>query len=118
MTTPQTDRAGRGPDRGPPTARAERLRHPWTLVARREVATKLVDRTFLVGTLLTLALIVGFVVVQARALRAGRATTTSSRPRRPRPWREAVAERAPDLDERGPGHRRPGAGRRRRARPR
>ena len=37
----------------------------WTLVARREIATRLVDRTFLVGTVLTLVLIAGFVVVQA-----------------------------------------------------
>lgn len=42
-----------------------RLRHPWLLVARREVATKLADRTFLVGTLLTLAMILAFVIVQA-----------------------------------------------------
>ena len=47
----------------PPTH--DTLRHPWALVARRELATKLVDRTFLVGTLLTMAMIVAFVVVQA-----------------------------------------------------
>lgn len=43
----------------------ETLRHPWALVARREVATKLVDRTFLLGTLLTLAIITAVLVVQA-----------------------------------------------------
>ena len=74
------------------------VRHPWTLVARRELATKLVDRTFLVGTLLTLALIVGIVVVQAvlseRAetydvVATGSATAMA----------ETVAERATDLDD-------------------
>ena len=41
------------------------MRHAWTLVARREVATRLTDRTFLVGTLLTLAIIVALLAVQA-----------------------------------------------------
>jgi ABC-2 type transport system permease protein len=39
------------------------VRHPWSLVARREIATKLVDRTFLLGTFVTIAIITGFVVV-------------------------------------------------------
>jgi len=51
----QTERAAPG----------ESLRHAWSLVARREIATRLTDRAFLVGTLLTLAMIVGFVAVQA-----------------------------------------------------
>jgi len=37
----------------------------WTLVARREVTVKLTDRAFLIGTVLTLALISGFMVIQA-----------------------------------------------------
>jgi ABC-2 type transport system permease protein len=44
---------------------SQALRHPWALVARREISTKLRDRTFLVGTLLTTAMIVALVVVQA-----------------------------------------------------
>ena len=73
-------------------------RHAWTLVARREVATKLVDRTFLVGTLLTLALIVGFVVVQAvlsdRATDYDLVATASAVP-----MADAVAAQATDLDD-------------------
>ena len=41
------------------------VRHAWTLVARREVATRLTDRAFLVGTLLTVAMIVALLAVQA-----------------------------------------------------
>lgn len=41
------------------------VRHAWTLVARREVATRLTDRAFLVGTLLTVAIIVALLAVQA-----------------------------------------------------
>ena len=73
-------------------------RHAWTLVARREVATKLVDRTFLVGTLLTLALIVGFVVVQAvlsdRATDYDLVAMASAAP-----MADAVAAQATDLDD-------------------
>lgn len=47
------------------TGQTGEVGQPWLLVARREVATKLVDRSFLVGTLLTLALIIGFVGLQA-----------------------------------------------------
>jgi ABC-2 type transport system permease protein len=72
--------------------------HAWTLVARREVATKLADRTFLVGTVLTLALIVGFVVVQAvlsdRAKDYDLVATASAAP-----MADAVAAQATDLDD-------------------
>ena len=74
------------------------LRHPWALVARREIATKLVDRTFLVGTLLTLALIIGFVVAQAvlsdRAHDYDVVATASAAP-----MADAVAAQATDLDD-------------------
>ena len=67
-------------------------------MARREVATKLVDRTFLVGTLLTLALIVGFVVAQAvlsdRAQDHDLVATASAAP-----MAGAVAAQATDLDD-------------------
>ena len=74
------------------------VRHPWTLVARRELATKLVDRTFLVGTLLTLALIVGIVVVQAvLSERAETYEVVATAPATA--MAETVAERATDLDD-------------------
>ena len=82
--------------RTPPTG--EGLRHPWLLVARREVATKLADRTFLIGTLLTLALILAFVVVQAvwseRTQTYDVAATASAAP-----MAVAVADQAPTLDD-------------------
>ncbi|WGX95582.1 ABC transporter permease [Nocardioides sp. L-11A] len=34
---------------------------PWLLVARREVVTRLTDKSFLIGTLITLLLLVGFI---------------------------------------------------------
>jgi ABC-2 type transport system permease protein len=76
----------------------ESLRHAWSLVARREVATKLVDRTFLVGTLLTLALIAGFVVVQAVLSERVRDYDVLATPSATAMARE-VADRAPELDD-------------------
>ena len=74
------------------------VRHPWTLVARREVATKLVDRTFLVGTVLTLALIIGFVAAQVvlseRTHEYDVVATASSSA-----MAQHVADRAPELDD-------------------
>jgi ABC-2 type transport system permease protein len=70
MTTTRTDRGHHAEEGGatdgsgsPPREAA--LSRAWALVARREIATRLTDRTFLVGTLLTLTMIIGFVVVQA-----------------------------------------------------
>ena len=52
-----SDRTGEpGPSR--PEQRTTR-RAPWALVAAREIAVKLRDRNFLVGTALTLVLLVG-----------------------------------------------------------
>ena len=76
MTIRQTDRPGHGPAGHDPAGRDDPsgaaapgagLPHAWALVARREISSKLVDRTFLVGTLLTLLMIAGFVVL-AQAL--------------------------------------------------
>ena len=71
---------------------------PWLLVARREVATKLVDRSFLVGTLLTLALIIGFVGLQAvlaeRTKTYDLVVTSSAQT-----MADAVASQAPTLDD-------------------
>ena len=81
-------------DAGHPTP----LRHPWSLVARREIATKLVDRTFLLGTFVTIAIITGFVVVQAVLASRGsdyRLVATSADSAMAR----TVAERAPALDD-------------------
>ena len=77
---------------------ATEVGQPWLLVARREVATKLVDRSFLVGTLLTLALIIGFVVLQAvlaERTRTYDVVVTSSA----QTMADAVARQAPTLDD-------------------
>ncbi len=58
MTTPGGP-AGRG------VCEVEATPHAWPLVARREITVKLTDKAFLVGTVLTLALISGFMAVQA-----------------------------------------------------
>jgi ABC-2 type transport system permease protein len=74
------------------------LRHPWALVARREIATKLVDRTFLVGTFVTIAIIAGLVLIQAVMAQRGndyRLVSTSADVAMAR----SVAERAPALDD-------------------
>lgn len=48
-------------DRGPGRTPADR---PWLLVARREVLVKLTDRSFLLGILITVLLVVGFLGFQ------------------------------------------------------
>ncbi|MBP6995084.1 MAG: ABC transporter permease [Phycicoccus sp.] len=45
--------------------RRHSARNPWAIVARREIIARLTDRAFLVGTLLTLVLITGFLGLQA-----------------------------------------------------
>ncbi|HSO65080.1 MAG TPA: ABC transporter permease [Ornithinibacter sp.] len=70
----------------------------WPLVARREIATKLVDRTFLLSTFVTIAIITGFVAVQAVLSERGsdyRLVATAS----DTAMAQNVAERAPSLDD-------------------
>lgn len=48
-----------------PDPAGERRSPTWLIVARREVTAKLTDRSFLIGTVLTLAIIAAFMAVQA-----------------------------------------------------
>jgi ABC-2 type transport system permease protein len=71
---------------------------PWLLVARREVMTKLTDKSFIIGTLITFLLIVGFigfqVVTEDRTeTYTVAATTGSSEAAR------LLEERAPEVDD-------------------
>ena len=75
----------------------EPLRYPWALVARREISTKLRDRTFVVGTLLTMAMIVAFVVVQAVLSERTKDYDVLATPPATA-MAGALAERASDLD--------------------
>ena len=77
---------------------ATRSGRAWPLVTRREIATKLVDRTFLLSTFVTIAIITGFVVVQAVVSERGndyRLVATASDTAMAR----VVAQRAPSLDD-------------------
>ena len=76
---------------------SQALRHPWALVARREISTKLRDRTFVVGTLLTMAMIVAFVVVQAVLSERTKDYDVLATPPATA-MAGALAERASDLD--------------------
>lgn len=71
----------------------------WLLVARREVVVKLTDRAFVLGTLATLAVLVGLICVQAWL--EGRTTTYDVAVSTPAAERVAteVGVRAPDLDD-------------------
>lgn len=86
------------PNQPTQTTQATEVGQPWLLVARREVATKLVDRSFLVGTLLTLALIIGFVGLQAvlaeRTKTYDLVATSAGQT-----MADAVARQAPTLDD-------------------
>ncbi|MEI2714731.1 MAG: ABC transporter permease [Nocardioides sp.] len=57
---------------------------PWTLVMRREVAVKMRDKAFLIGTLATVAMIAGFLVFQGwmgqRTTEVALAVTPQSQP--------------------------------------
>ncbi len=85
-------------DRGQAPPTDDTLRHPWVLVARRELATKLVDRTFLVGTLLTMAMIVAFVVIQAVLSDRVKDYDVAATPAAAS-MADAVADRAADVDD-------------------
>ncbi|WP_436701725.1 ABC transporter permease [Nocardioides sp. BYT-33-1] len=54
MSSPETHEAHE-------TVRTRPAERPWLLVARREVLTRLTDKSFLIGTLITLVLLVGFI---------------------------------------------------------
>ncbi len=80
----------------PPEARAAHA--PWALVARREVVVKLTDRAFVLGTVVTLLLIAGFMGWQAWA--SGQTTTyTVAATAADRPMVERVAAEAGGLDD-------------------
>lgn len=70
----------------------------WLLVTRREVLSRLTDRTFLIGTAVTVLLIAGFMGFQAwQAERTSTYTVVATADAVP--MAEAVAEGAPDLDD-------------------
>ena len=58
-------------------------RNAWAIVTRREVVTKLTDKAFLSGTLITLLLIIGLAVISVvmDARGSSRSTSPKSRPR-------------------------------------
>lgn len=74
------------------------VRHAWTLVARREVATRLTDRAFLVGTLLTVAMIVALLAVQAVLAERVKDYKVAATPTGVT-MADAVAGRAGDIDD-------------------
>jgi ABC-2 type transport system permease protein len=72
--------------------------HGWMLVARREVTVKLTDRTFLLGTLVTVAIIAGLIVLQALlGQRTQHYTVAATGPAVP--MATAVRDRAPAIDD-------------------
>ena len=81
--------SGTGEGRGAPA---------WLLVTRREVLAKLTDRTFLLGTAVMVALIVGFMGVQAWQSEST-STYTVVATADAVPMAEAVAEQAPSIDD-------------------
>lgn len=101
MTT-QTERPTRpeGPDPQPGAAPARSATTgAWLLVARREVIVKLTDRAFLIGTILTLAVIAG--AIGAQALFSGRTHTYEMAASSPEAvsMAERIADGAADLDD-------------------
>jgi len=94
MSTTQT------PTRGATeTSTPVRTTPVWAVVARREVMVKLRDRSFLVGGLLMLAMIVGLIGFQVWM--EGRSTTYSVAVSSPdaRPMLDELVERAPETDD-------------------
>lgn len=58
-STPSPSGGPKGASKAPATPRA------WAIVAKREILSKLFDKAFLIGTVLTLAIIAGFMIVSA-----------------------------------------------------
>lgn len=56
------------------------MRAPWWLVTRREVVAKLTDKTFLLGTVATVAMIAAFMAIQAIFTSGGSAYTLAVSP--------------------------------------
>ena len=79
--------------RHPPTERA------WLLVARREVITRLTDKSFLIGTLITLVVIIGFLGWTAWSEERSETYTVADHQPRVRPPPELLAEGVPEVDD-------------------
>jgi ABC-2 type transport system permease protein len=94
-TTGARTATGRDPAPGPAVSGTGTA---WLVVARREVMVKLTDRTFLIGTLLTLALIVGLIGVQV-ALGTGTSTYTVAATPAASSMADAVRDRAAEEDD-------------------
>ena len=92
--TATTERPTRTPlETAPPVGRA-----PWLLIARREIVVKLTDKSFVIGTLVTLVFIAGFMGWQAYdASRTAEYTVVATSS--DRAMADRVAEDAPGLDE-------------------
>lgn len=75
----------------PPTA-------PWRLVAQREVMVKLRDKSFIIGTLLSLALLGGLMLFQVWQAERHREVTLAATPEAQQ-MAQSVAEQAPGLDD-------------------
>lgn len=71
---------------------------PWLLVARREVLVRLTDKAFLVGTLITLLLVVGFLGFQIWS-EARTDTFTIAATADAQATAELLQERVPEVDE-------------------
>ncbi|UMG91553.1 ABC transporter permease [Nocardioides sp. TF02-7] len=71
----------------------------WTVIARREVAVKLTDRSFVLGTLLSLGLIVGLVGVQVWMDSRTHDYEVAVSSAAAGELAGAVADQAPDLDD-------------------
>ncbi|HEX6149811.1 ABC transporter permease [Nocardioides sp.] len=71
---------------------------PWLLIARREVLVRLTDKAFLVGTLITVLLIVGFLGFQIWS-EERTDTHTIATTAEARATAELLQERVPDIDE-------------------
>ncbi|NLT54332.1 MAG: ABC transporter permease [Actinomycetales bacterium] len=70
----------------------------WLLVARREVMVRVTDRSFLVGTLVTIAIIAGLIAVQA-VFASRTETYTVAVPPAATAMAETVRDRATGIDE-------------------
>jgi ABC-2 type transport system permease protein len=70
----------------------------WLLVARREVITKITDKSFLIGTLLTIGLVVGFLGWQV-ATEGDTETYTVAASAESADTARLLAEQVPDVDE-------------------
>ncbi|WP_210650399.1 ABC transporter permease [Nocardioides sp. SYSU D00065] len=98
MTTAPNPDPNAGPSRHPDASRERGGDAPWLLVTRREIVSRITDKSFLIGTVLMVAMLVGFIGFTAWQEERTSEVTLGATPEAVA-MAEAVAAGAPEVDD-------------------